>query len=255
MADFWGDLTGENAADASRQAASDQYNKQQLAIQKLLGYGDDYALKYENLSKGYDPFVATGRAGNDALMRLIQDPASVRGLPGYQFANEEGVQALDRSAASRGRLNSGRQSKDLMRFGTGIADQTYGSQLARLMGLGQYGMAATGAQNSTVGQGLAGQLQTRLTGYGGDYGSAGTLGQGNIAAANAEAAGSQNLLNAGLKLGGMALGAFGVPGGGMPSFGGGASSYGGTPGYNTSPGMGGAGVGYDQYGKMFNWGG
>lgn len=250
---FWQDLTGESAAEASRRAAGDTYAKQRAATGELKAYGDQYASKFEELARGYDPYVATGRTSNDMLMRLLQDPSSVRSLPGYQFANEEGIQALDRSAASRGRLNSGRQSKDLLRFGTGLADQTYGSQLARLMGLTQQGIGATGAQIGTTAQGLSGQLGTRQTAYGGDYGSAGTIGLGEIAGANARAAGSQNLLNTGLKLGGMALGAFT----GMPTgFGGGASSYGGGQvGYGASPGMGGAGVGYDPYGRPFNWGG
>lgn len=250
---FWDDLTGASAAKASKGAAADTYYRQLLAVNDLKDYGDEYAGKFEDLSQGYDPYVQTGNTGNAALMRLLEDPSSLRSLPGYQFAQEEGTQALDRSAAARGRLNSGRQSKDLMRFGTGLADSTYGNQLARLMSAGQYGMNALGAQNSTVGQGLQGQLATRQTAYGGEFGSAGTLGQGDIAAANAKAAGTQNLLNTGLKLGGMALSAFGG-GMGLPSFGGGGSSYG-SPGYGASPGMGGAGAGYDQYGRMFNWGG
>jgi hypothetical protein len=123
------------------------------------------------------------------------------------------------------------------------------------MSAGQYGMSALGAQNATAGQGLQGQLGTRQTAYGGEFGSAGTIGQGDIAAANAKAAGSQNLLNTGLKIGGMILGGMtGMPMG-MPSFGGGSSSYGGSPGAGSSPSMGGAGAGYDQYGRMFNWGG
>jgi hypothetical protein len=249
---FWQDLTGESAADASKAAASDTYNKQQAAIAKLIGYGDEYAGKFEELAGGYDPYVETGGAANSMLMRLLQDPNSLRSLPGYEFAQGEGIQALDRSAAARGRLNSGRQSKDLLRFGTGLADQTYGNQLQRLMGLSQQGIGATGAQIGTQAQGLGGQLATRQSAYGGDMTSAGTIGQGDIAAANARAAGSQNLLNTGLKIGGMALSAAT----GMPiGMGGGSSSYGGSPGYNASPQMGGAGAGYDPYGRMFNWGG
>ena len=224
---FWDDLTGDTAARASENAARDTYGKQLAAIGGLTQYGDQYASKFDQLAQGYNPYVATGGAANDQLMRLISDPNSLRSLPGYQFAQDQGIQALDRSAAARGRLNSGRQSKDLMRFGTGLADQTYGNQFARLMSGGQYGMGALGAQNSTIGQGLAGQLATRQSAYGGAMNSAGTIGHGDIAAANAQAAGSQNLLNAGLKLGGMALGAFGGAPGGFPSFG--ASSYSAVP--------------------------
>jgi hypothetical protein len=59
------------------------------------------------------------------------------------------------------------------------------------------GMTATGAGNAAYGEGLRGELGARSTAYGGDMSSAGTIGQGDIAAANAKAAGSQNIINAG----------------------------------------------------------
>ena len=68
-------------------------------------------------------------------------------------------------------------------------------------------MSALGAQNSAYGQGLQGQYGARSTAYGGDMASAGTIGQGDIAAANARAAGSQNIFNGAMKLGGLAFGA------------------------------------------------
>src|SRR3972149_2467580 len=160
---FWEDLTGETAADASRAAAANPKKKQQDAIAKLMGYGDEYAGKFDTLARGYDPYVKTGYSANNALNRLISDPSSVRSLPGYEFAQGEGIQAIDRSAVSRGMLNSGRQEKDLLRFGTGLADKTYGDQLARLMGLNQQGMGATGAQIGTTAEGLRGQLGTRTS--------------------------------------------------------------------------------------------
>lgn len=215
---FIQDLTGKSAANASKAAAADTYAKQQAAIAKLLGYGDEYKSSMDDLSGAYDPFVKTGYASNDALNRLIADPSSVRSLPGYQFAQDEGVQALDRGAASRGMLNSGRGSKDLLRFGTGLADSTYGNQLQRLMGLNQQGMAATGQQVATQATGLQGQLGARTSAYGGDMTSSGTIGQGDIAAANARAAGSQNLLNAGMNgIGKLAGGGFSIPGMGASS--------------------------------------
>lgn len=220
---IWDDLTGKSAANASRAAAADTYTKQQAATAGLRGYGDQYASEFQGLSQGYDPYVQTGGMANSALQNLMQNPMSVRSLPGYQFAQEEGVNALDRSAASRGMLNSGRQNRDLLRFGTGLADQTYGNQFARLTGLSGQGMGAVGAQNATVAQGLQGQMGTRTTAYGGDMASAGTIGQGDIAAANARAAGTQNLLNTGMKFAGMAMAPFGMSM--MPNMGASGSSY------------------------------
>ncbi len=214
---FWSSLTGSDAADASKAAAADTYQKQQGAVGKLLGYGEDYKAGYDKLGDSYAPYAAKGDAlsgsSNDALLRLINDPSSVRSLPSYQFDQAEGTRAVDRSAGARGMDASGRTLKDLTRFGTGLADRTYGDQLSRLLGINREGftegMSATGAGNAAYGQGLQGELGARTTAYGGLMGSAGTVGQGDIAAANARAAGSQNILNTGVKLAGMAVGGFG----------------------------------------------
>lgn len=203
---FWDTLFGKTAADTSRSAAADQYGKQQSAIQKLLGYGDQYKANQDELSTKYDPFISTGMVANDEYQHLLADPSSVRSLPGYQFNQEEGTRAIDRSAAARGMDASGRTLKDLMRFGTGLADKTYGDQLARLMSGTQLGLGATGQQVATESAGNAGQLGARTTAYGGDIGSAGTIGQGEVAGAQAESTALGNLMNIGGFLGGKALG-------------------------------------------------
>lgn len=197
---FWDDLTGDTAAEASKGAAADTYQKQQRAIERLLGYGDEYAADVRDI---YQPYADTGRVANDSLARLLADPSSIRSMPGYQFDQEEGFKGLERSAAARHINQSGRTSKDFMRFATGLADKTYGDTIARLMGGTSLGMNA----NAGIASGLQGQFGARQTAYGGDMTSAGTIGQGDIAAANAQSAGSQNILNAGLKLAGMAVGA------------------------------------------------
>lgn len=53
--------------------------------------------------------------------------------PGYQFRQQEGVNALDASAASRGLLLSGAQQKALQRFGQGLASQEYSDAFNRAL--------------------------------------------------------------------------------------------------------------------------
>lgn len=210
---FFGSLTGSDQAKAASRAAEDTYKKQIAAVENQTAAGTNYQNTLFDLAKAYDPYTRVGLAGNDALLRLINDPSSVRSLPGYQFAQSEGLQGLDRSAAARGLGQSGRAVKDALRFSTGLADQTYGNQLARLMGLNQAGMQATGAQVGTETQGATGNLGARTTAYNNMFNSSGTIGQGEIAGANARAAGAQNLLNAGVSLGGQILGGAGGFGG------------------------------------------
>jgi hypothetical protein len=196
---FWSALMGDDAADASRAAAGDTYKKQQDAISGLMGYGDQYASQFKNM---YQPYSDTGSVANDALRRLMADPSSIRSLPGYQFALEEGSKGVNRGANANHMYESGRNDKDMARFRTGLADSTLNSQYARLMGGAGLGMQANAGQAA----GLQGQLGTRQSAYNGQFGSAGTVGQGDIAAANAQAQGANNLFSGAAWLGGKALG-------------------------------------------------
>ena len=51
--------------------------------------------------------------------------------PSYQFKKQEGINALDSSAASRGLLLSGPQQRAISRYGSNIASQEYGNSFNR----------------------------------------------------------------------------------------------------------------------------
>lgn len=224
---IWDTLLGNSAADASRKAAADTYAKQTAATGELKGFGDQYATQFAGLGQGYQPYVNTGYAANTAVNNLLADPSSVRSLPGFQAGLENGTRAIDHSATANSNLFSGKTGKALTKFGIDYYDKSYGDQLSRLLGVSGQGQQALGQQNAAIGTGLQGQLATRQSAYGGDMNAAGTIGQGDIAAANAQAKGLQGLLGTAASLGGMALG-----GGGLSSFTGGLSSLmGGTPDY------------------------
>ena len=94
--------------------------------------------------------------------------------PGYEFRLEEGTRALDRSAASRGRLRSGAHERELIRYGQGVASSefnSYANRLASLAGLGQTSTAQTGsfgaAAAGAAGQYLQNQGTARASGYAG----------------------------------------------------------------------------------------
>jgi hypothetical protein len=227
---FWGDITGKSAADASRAAAADTYKKQLEAVTDLKGYGDTLPGAYAGLADRFQPYADAGGSAMSRLLTGLGLPggdggdfsAAYRALPGYQAGIDRGNQSVMQTASARGMLNSGRTMKDLYRFGSDYEDQRSGDYMNRLAGVAGMGQQATAQGVATEGQGLQGQQQTRMGAYGGQYGSAGTIGQGNIAAANAMAAGSNNLLKTGMDLGGKILGAAsGGMGGGM----GGSSSF------------------------------
>ena len=80
--------------------------------------------------------------GTEALSQLQQgvergefDPGSFsfnfQKSPGYDFRKQEGIDAMDASAASRGRLQSGAQQRALTRYGQNVASQEYGNAFNR----------------------------------------------------------------------------------------------------------------------------
>ncbi len=108
--------------------------------------------------------------------------------PGYQFRMSEGLKALERSAASRGILQSGGTLKDITRFGQDVASQEYQNAFQRYLlerqqrlqpleyriGLGQAAASGQAANVGSTAQNV-GQLTQAL----GNIQSAGIMGRSN----------------------------------------------------------------------------
>ncbi|WP_152980885.1 hypothetical protein [Stenotrophomonas koreensis] len=82
-------------------------------------------------------------AGGSALAQMQAlnsgDFSSFNESPDFQFARDQGLQSLDRSAAARGGLYSGGADADRMAFASGLASQNYGNYYGRLANLAQMG--------------------------------------------------------------------------------------------------------------------
>ena len=72
---------------------------------------------------------------SNKLNTLLQNPESVASTPGYQFAYNQGLEAVNRTAAAKGQLGSGNRLYDLTKFGQGLASQTYNSTVSQLSNL------------------------------------------------------------------------------------------------------------------------
>lgn len=115
-----------------------------------------------------------GHSSNDPQPPLFNQPPPTTGTPqgvspltaaeafkkyqdstGYQFRLGQGTQAIDRSAASRGGLNSGATLKALDRYGQGIGSAEFGNYLGQLGTLAGFGQSTTrdvGQQGIQTGQ-------------------------------------------------------------------------------------------------------
>ena len=79
--------------------------------------------------------------------------------PGYQFAFDQGTDAVNALAGAKGGLNSGRTMQDLNTFGQGIANQEYGNWWNRLSGLAGSGQNAAANQGTAMGNAAQGVSQ------------------------------------------------------------------------------------------------
>lgn len=136
-------------------------------------YGNAQGL-YSGLISSYAPGAgaygdasgANGAAGYDRAR------ANFQANPGYQFQMDQGLQALNRTHAAAGNLNSGNADADTLKFATGLANQSYGSYLAGLQPYLQGQSNATqGAANlyTGLGQGLNTSYQGQGTAANSNY--------------------------------------------------------------------------------------
>lgn len=165
--DLW--LTGAQVAggligaDAARDAAGAQVQASNAAI-------DESRRQYDQTRSDFAPWRETGKTALQRLSDLLGmgggSPADVMKLdPGYQFAQQQGEQALERAARARGGFDSGGAMKDLLRFNEGLASQRFNDIYNRYAGLSGTGQAATGA-TAQFGAANAANVGNLLTGAG-----------------------------------------------------------------------------------------
>jgi hypothetical protein len=216
-------LTGKPAKEAT------DLNLARLGALKTegMGYldaGKTGAIDALNTAGGYyAPLTAKYGAGTD----LYLDSLGVNGAdgnaratsafqtnPGYDFAVNQSLDALDRRAASRGMLASGNNTIDTLNTVHGLANNEYKGWQQNLAGLINPEMQATSGQAGVAGN-IAGvytnDAQNRVNLAGGV-----ATGQNNAQTqgANAQMQGSANALNLGLNLARLGTGFLGTAAGG-----------------------------------------
>lgn len=143
-------------ADATREAAQVQAQTNDGSI--------DFLRESRDLARNdLAPYRDAGLADYGAYRGAVG--GSFQASPGYEFARAEGIRGIDQAASARGLINSGARARELMRYGTGVANQEYGNWMNRLQGLAGVGQTASG-QTASLGQ-QAGQNMAALNQQGG----------------------------------------------------------------------------------------
>lgn len=186
------------AADAQTAAANQSNETQRYIFDRQTQLQEPFrqaGLKAQ--SNLLDLLGLSGNAGSQGYGSLMKDfsQQDFQQDPGYAFRMSEGQKALERSAAARGGLLSGRAAKDMARFGQDLGSQEYQNAFNRfqvnrsnklnplqsLLGVGQTsantltGAAGNyGANVSATQQGLGNALGAAQIARGSSYANAGS---------------------------------------------------------------------------------
>lgn len=152
-----GGVMSNRAADKGAKASTDATNASIQSQEKMFNQS-----RQDNL-----PFM---QGGYDALARqraiLGGDLSGFQNSPDYKFNFDQGMQAMDRSAAARGGLYSGGHQADLMKFGQGLASthlNDYWSKLAGMAGQGYNSTANVGSLGANMANQISGaQMQNGM---------------------------------------------------------------------------------------------
>lgn len=148
------------------------------------------------------PFIQRGQAAADTLAPLVGvggnpleayltrpfAPTDLESTPGYRFVRDQGLKSVQNSFAAKGLGSSGAAMRGAARYATGLADNTYNTQLQNdmaqrklmyemLMGMQSGGQNAA-AQSGNISQQLSQAQGNLLTGIGNVQG-AGIVGGAN----------------------------------------------------------------------------
>lgn len=219
------DIFGDSNENQARQDQIKGLRQGQQEALKYLGQGQTALTgQYNQALGGFAPYASLFAKGanlyGDALgLGGAQGTANAQGAfhtsPGYQFQLGQGLEALDRTAASRGMLGSGNTSADTINYAQGVANQDYGNWLNRLQPYNSLGLQTAGAQggiHTGLGEQLLG-IDTNRANLG--WATNTGIGQANASYQMAKENSGNNLFGA--IMGGLNLGTQLLGGGGGPS--------------------------------------
>ena len=174
-------ILGSNAATSAANAeVSGAQQAQQLEKQNQTAALGAQQTALTNVTGAEQPYQALGSTSTNALANLIKTGftaptlAQAKATPGYQFALQQGTNAIDENAAANGTLMSGTTGTALENYGQNLAQnayqQTYNNALnayqtnvAAAQGGANTGLSSTG-QLANTNLGVAGMTtNTDLT--------------------------------------------------------------------------------------------
>jgi hypothetical protein len=160
---FFQSRAASKAADAQLKAA-----RESNALQKQM---------YDQQREDLAPWREAGSNALTQAQGLLANPSAIQSDPGYQWRLQQGMQGLNNSAGGSGGVYSGRQMRNALNYGQGMATNELGAaynRYASMAGLGQ--ASATNSANAAgqYGQNVGDTMQNM-----GNARASGTIGAAN----------------------------------------------------------------------------
>ena len=145
-----GGVVASKSADKQAEAAGKASDAQVAANRETIAFQKEV---FEQQREDNAPWREIGEQSLDRLQAGVEsgeyDPGrftfDFQADPSYAFRKQEGINALDASAAARGRLQSGAQDRAVTRYASNLASQEYGNAFNR--GLTRYNTNANRKQD------------------------------------------------------------------------------------------------------------
>jgi hypothetical protein len=172
---------GDKAASSTQNATNASINQQNQALQQQAALSAPYRALGESAiptlqnllglspaggggGRGIDPSsgfmigpggqitqAIAGGSPQGAPMGGADISGTLRNMPGYQFALNEGLNSTKNQATAMGMGLSGNTLQALDRYSTGLADQTYQQEVGNFMNVTGMGQAAAAGQAANIG--------------------------------------------------------------------------------------------------------
>ncbi len=153
--------SGSQAANAQQSAAQSAQQTQMAMFQKAQGNLAPYMQLGTNALPYYNALLGIGGSGGggvNGVPNTQQMQTALQNMPGFQFTNYFGQQAVQNSMAARGLGSSGAALQAGAQFATGLAQQNYQSYLGDLagaVGTGENAAAGVGSAAMSAGSSIA----------------------------------------------------------------------------------------------------
>jgi hypothetical protein len=136
------------AARATNRASNAAIQQQQQALAQQERLAAPYTALGQQAIPAYQQLLGIGADGK-LDPKLAQE--TLRNMPGYQFAQQEGQRGTLQAAGAMGMGMSGNTLAALERYNVGLADQTYQDELRNLLAPIGIGQAAASGQAANIG--------------------------------------------------------------------------------------------------------